>query len=77
MDNVHLKDFRAGQFVPLGEGNIDLAQVLAALHEQGFGGWLCADEESGAGVEESLRASSDFLRRGWQAAQEAAQKNQL
>lgn len=65
LDNVHLKDFAAGQFKTLGGGEIDFTPIFAALHDVGFTGWLCADEESETGVSESLRASFDFIERGW------------
>ena len=66
IDNVHLKDFTGGRFKTLGTGEIAFGPVFAALHCIDYQGWLCADEESGAGVEESLRASFDFIERGWQ-----------
>jgi inosose dehydratase len=36
---VHLKDFADGQFLPLGEGRVDLPAVLAALGGSHNGGW--------------------------------------
>lgn len=67
LDNVHLKDFADGEFKTLGRGEIEFKPVFAALREIGFAGWLCADEESDTAIEESLRASLDFVRRGWSA----------
>jgi inosose dehydratase len=66
VDNVHLKDFAGGEFRTLGQGEIPFAPVFAALREIGYTGWLCADEESGADVEESMRVSREFIRRGVQ-----------
>ena len=68
IDNVHLKDFRDGQFATLGRGRIDFESVFAALHEIDFQGWLCADEESDTAVEESLKESFEFLDCGWRSA---------
>ncbi|BCM90178.1 inosose dehydratase [Abditibacteriota bacterium] len=65
IDNVHLKDFADGQFKTLGRGEINFDEIFAALHDIKFAGWLCADEESETGIEESLRASFDFIARGW------------
>lgn len=70
IDNVHLKDFENGQFKTLGRGQINFEAVFAELHAINFGGWLCADEESDTAVEESLRASYEFIGQGWQRGQE-------
>ncbi|MDF2439637.1 MAG: inosose dehydratase [Abditibacteriota bacterium] len=64
IDNVHLKDIRDNQFKTLGHGEIDFEDVFEALHEIGFAGWLCADEESDTGIHESLHASFEFIERG-------------
>lgn len=69
IDNIHLKDFHNGQWKTLGQGEIVFEDVFATLHEIGFSGWLCADEESETGITESLRASFDFIERGWQTEQ--------
>jgi inosose dehydratase len=61
IDNVHLKDFAAGEFQVLGTGGIDFDPVFAALHEIGYDGWLCADEESGADIRGGLDASRRFI----------------
>ena len=68
LDNVHLKDFAAGQFQTLGRGEIAFEAVFTALHDLNFAGWLCADEESDTGLEASLRASFAFLEAGWNSA---------
>jgi inosose dehydratase len=62
IDNIHLKDYAAGEFQVLGTGSIDFDPVFAALREIDYTGWLCADEESGAGIREGLEASFRFLR---------------
>jgi inosose dehydratase len=43
--HVHLKDLRREPFafLPLGEGEIDLADVLDAVAEAGFDGWLMVE----------------------------------
>lgn len=75
LDNVHLKDCRddapgerhpdgsrvAAQFMPLGQGEMDFGSIFGALSRTAYSGWLCVDEESGAGVAESLQASRDFI----------------
>ena len=71
LDNVHVKDFAAGQFVPLGQGDIDFAPVVAALRESHYTGWLCADEESGAGVAAGMAEAHAFLVSHWPEASHA------
>ncbi len=75
IDNVHLKDCRddaggrrlpngaraAASFVPLGSGEINFDPIFAALSSVRYSGWICVDEESGAGVAESLKASHEFI----------------
>lgn len=51
--NVHLKDGVLGkdgtmQFLPLGEGELDIAGIIAALRRAGYSGPLCSEFE-GAG----------------------------
>jgi inosose dehydratase len=61
---VHLKDFRAEPFafLPLGDGEIDLAAVIAALGAIGFDGWLTVelDEYAGAPADAACR-SREYL----------------
>lgn len=61
IDNVHVKDFADGAFVPLGEGGIDFGPIFAAIETIGYDGWLCADEESGAVIADAMGASHRFL----------------
>ncbi len=61
VDNVHVKDIADGVFVPLGHGEIDFAPIVSALREIGYDGWLCADEESGAAIADTMGASYRFL----------------
>jgi sugar phosphate isomerase/epimerase len=65
LDNVHLKDFAQGRFRTLGHGDIDFGEVFAALRYIGYGGWLCADEESETPVLASMQASFEIIDRGW------------
>lgn len=43
--HVHLKDLQSDplQFVPLGAGEIDFTDVLTAVHETGYEGWLLVE----------------------------------
>ncbi|MGH2762270.1 MAG: sugar phosphate isomerase/epimerase family protein [Thermoleophilaceae bacterium] len=61
---VHIKDLDAsGGFVPLGQGVLDVAGVLAALRDSGFDGWLTVETDGWPGdPSEGARASMDHLR---------------
>ncbi len=61
IDNVHLKDFSEGQFQTLGQGEIPFTPIFKALKEIQYDGPLCVDEESGAGVQQSLADTQKFL----------------
>lgn len=63
IDNIHAKDFARGQFQVLGRGDIDFAPVFAALTDIGYGGWVCADEESGGDLAEGMADCRRFLTR--------------
>lgn len=64
IDNFHVKDFAGGEFRVLGQGAIDFAPVFAAIEDTGFDGWLCADEESGGDINQTLSHCYEFLRNG-------------
>jgi len=61
IDNIHLKDYADGEWRLVGEGDLDLDGILAALHEVGYDGWLCIDEESDASLADGLRVSRTWL----------------
>jgi inosose dehydratase len=62
IDNVHLKDYADGEFRVLGKGDIAFGPVFEALHEIGYDGWLCADEESGTDLRTGMAVSLRFIR---------------
>ncbi|ROR73137.1 TIM barrel protein [Bogoriella caseilytica] len=58
-----------GIYVPLGQGDVDLVAIVAALDEAGFAGWyvleqdtMLATEPSGEGPVRDVRASLEYLR---------------
>lgn len=61
IDNVHLKDFHE-EWRLLGEGALDLEGILGALERSNYDGWLCVDDETDAGVGETMAASAAWLR---------------
>lgn len=64
VDNIHAKDYADGQWRVLGQGAIDFAPIFAALLDNQFTGWVCADEESGSDLEGALRDCQRFLLAG-------------
>jgi inosose dehydratase len=64
IDYVHLKDLDAGgAVVPLGQGVVDLAGLVAVLRETGFDGWITVETDGWDGdPAEGARASLRHLR---------------
>jgi inosose dehydratase len=64
--HVHLKDFRADpfQFLPLGEGDLDFADIIAAVREVGYDSWLMVELDSYSGdPADAARISKAYLDR--------------
>jgi inosose dehydratase len=62
--HVHLKDLDAATttFLPLGQGDLDLSDVLAAVREVGYESWLIVELDSYDGdPAEAARISKAFL----------------
>jgi inosose dehydratase len=60
--HVHLKDLRNGAFLPLGEGDVDFDDVLAAVREVGYDSWLLVELDSYDGdPADAARISKAFL----------------
>jgi Sugar phosphate isomerases/epimerases len=62
IDNLHLKDFKNGQWRLLGQGALGWPGIFGALAKVGYSGWLCVDEESETPLVEGLSASAEFMR---------------
>ena len=58
--HVHLKDVRLDPFafLPLGQGEIDFTDVLRAVHESGYDGWLLVELDSYDGDPRDAAAAS-------------------
>jgi len=66
LQHVHLKDVRLEplEFVPLGQGSVDFSDVLAAVHESGYDGWLMVELDSYPGdPAEAAQISKAYLDR--------------
>lgn len=59
---VHLKDLSDGQFVPLGQGTVDLAAIFTMLRANQYSGWIGVEQDGYAGDPiEGARASKAYL----------------
>jgi inosose dehydratase len=60
---IHLKDFRPEpfEFLPLGEGVLDLAAIVAALRDVAFDGWITVELDEHADPLEGAKISRRFL----------------
>ena len=65
---------RAGLYRPLGDGDLDVAAVVRALEQSGYGGWyvlehdevLDREPEDASGPIQDARRSLAFLERAWE-----------
>lgn len=60
---VHLKDFRADPFafLPLGEGDLDMAGIIRTLAEVNFDGWVAVELDSHPDPKGAAQTSAAFL----------------
>jgi sugar phosphate isomerase/epimerase len=65
IDNFHLKDFANGEFMVLGDGEIDFAPIFAAISDVGYDGWVSADEESGSELAGAMSRCMEFIKKGF------------
>ncbi len=60
---VHLKDWgRGGQFLPLGDGDLDLEGVVDLLKGRGYDGWITVELDYSPTPVEAARKSLAYLR---------------
>jgi inosose dehydratase len=59
---LHLRDFKAGAQVPLGEGEFPLQEVAGVLKENDWSGWILAEEEREDGSKPGLSAATTARR---------------
>ncbi len=46
---IHLKDYKDGNFLPLGEGKVDFAGILEALRAHNYDGWITIEQDGYTG----------------------------
>jgi len=62
--HTHLKDLGKGKFLELGEGDVNFPEVIQALADVGFDGWLTAELDiPWKGAYESAKANKAYLDR--------------
>jgi len=60
---VHLKDYRDGNFLELGEGVVDFRMFVKLLQEKGYNGWIVVELDATVHTPaESLRRNTWYLR---------------
>ena len=61
---VHLKDYAAGEFLPLGEGKMDFSRIFESLKDAHYDGWIAVELDSYDGdPKEAAEISKRFLER--------------
>ncbi|MBK5502608.1 sugar phosphate isomerase/epimerase family protein [Peribacillus sp. TH14] len=58
---VHLKDYHNGDFLPLGEGHQNFAQMLTVLDEVNYDGWVTVELDSYPDPKKGAEISRHFL----------------
>jgi len=62
---VHLKDFKGGKFVPLGEGQLNFTEIFSALKEMHYDGWVTVELDGYLGnPREAAEKSRLFIEAG-------------
>jgi len=59
---VHLKDLKGGEFLPLGAGSQNFSDILGALYEHDYDGWITVELDSYADPREGAFISKNYLR---------------
>jgi inosose dehydratase len=58
---VHLKDYLNGQFLPLGEGNQKIDELLQVLEDANYDGWITVELDSYPDPKKGAEISREFL----------------
>lgn len=59
---IHLKDFKDGRFLPLGEGHQDFDSILIKLKSlENYSGWITVEFDSFEDAEYAARVGKEFL----------------
>ncbi|MCT2534796.1 sugar phosphate isomerase/epimerase [Aquibacillus koreensis] len=64
IDNFHMKDFAAGDWKVLGQGEIDFGPIFKAISDIEFSGWMSADEESGGTILGGMKECLTHMKKG-------------
>jgi inosose dehydratase len=59
---VHLKDYEGGNFLPLGQGELDFPRIMRALSSIQYDGWITVELDTYEGSpKEAAQISRRFL----------------
>ncbi|MDQ6644500.1 MAG: sugar phosphate isomerase/epimerase [Chloroflexota bacterium] len=58
---IHLKDIKHGTFVPLGQGEQNYSEILAALRDAGYDGWITVELDSFPDPKRGAEISKAFI----------------
>lgn len=61
LNYVHLKDIKQGVFAPLGQGEQNYSQILAALKDAGYDGWITVELDSFPDPKQGAAISKAFM----------------
>lgn len=60
---VHLKDYKDGEFLPLGNGKQNFDEMMVALQSFGYDGWITVELDSYEDPKQGAQTSFDFLKK--------------
>ncbi|MFB3159923.1 sugar phosphate isomerase/epimerase family protein [Neobacillus sp. 179-J 1A1 HS] len=58
---VHFKDYKNGEFLPLGEGHQKFAEMIKILEEANYDGWITVELDSYADPKQGAKISRNYL----------------
>ncbi|WML58052.1 sugar phosphate isomerase/epimerase family protein [Neobacillus sp. PS2-9] len=58
---IHFKDYKDGEFVPLGEGNQNFNEMCRLLNEANYDGWITVELDSYPNPKEGAEISRSYL----------------
>jgi inosose dehydratase len=60
---LHLRDYKDGKQIPLGEGTVPLAEIASTLRSQHWSGWAINEEER----EDATKGGLSFIEPAYKA----------
>lgn len=63
---VHLKDYAAGEFLPLGQGQQNYQEIMQVLKDNNYQGWITVELDSYADPKKGAQISKEYLKSNFQ-----------